>query len=305
MALRRTPEILVLALVCGASLSAHPQAPAQPQAATAASQAPSPQGLTPEQTKKIADLKIRADHTKDPRQKHDYCQQIFDINPDDPFANKCKEETNAELKQQDDAAKARQANEQEKNQDLTRAKQAFAAGSIGSALDALSMARKKDPNDPEIDRLEKRFQQANQVEKARQYIWAGGGIAAVAGLIGLLVLKRGKREAYLEVVDGPNQGRRYPLPKDQEAVLIGSVDEYGGVRNHIVLSDPDRTISRFHCRVLRVGRKLYLLDKESVNGTWVDRTRLHHGTPVRLRNGARIGLAGVCVLRLGFERKQA
>jgi pSer/pThr/pTyr-binding forkhead associated (FHA) protein len=58
-----------------------------------------------------------------------------------------------------------------------------------------------------------------------------------------------------------------------------------GLRNDLVLEDPDRTISRFHAEVRFEAGKWVLLDLNSQNGTWVDahrveRVPLSSGVPV-------------------------
>jgi predicted component of type VI protein secretion system len=63
-------------------------------------------------------------------------------------------------------------------------------------------------------------------------------------------------------------------------------------------------ISRFHCEIHRRGRKLWLIDCESANGTWVDRRQAPANQPIRLKSGAHIDLAGTCMLRVGYERRK-
>ena len=116
-------------------------------------------------------------------------------------------------------------------------------------------------------------------------------------------MTRGRKDAYLEIIDGLDKGKTYNL--DQEVIHIGAVAEDGGHKNEIVVRDMERMISRFHCEVHRRNGKFFLLDCGSANGTFVDRKRAAAGKPVRLKSGARIDLASTCALRLGWKKERA
>ena len=88
-----------------------------------------------------------------------------------------------------------------------------------------------------------------------------------------------------------------------DVLHIGAVGQDGGSKNEVVVPDAELLISRFHCEIHRRGSKFYVFDVKSANGTFVDKRRIKPGRPVRLRNGSRVDLAGVCSLRLGFDRK--
>jgi FHA domain len=286
------------------------QATAQTPAGPGSSAA-SGQSIDQQKQQQINDLLAKADQEQDLKKKIAIYDKILhkDLDPNNQTAYERRKDAQAKLdelqrqkQEQQQQNEQQRANQQKKERLLEEARKAWAVGDLVGAGTAISQARNlAAPDDPEVKHLEGRVQQANMVEQRVRYIWGGSGIVALAGLIGLLFAKRGDREPYLEIVDGPNRGRRYKL--QQEVTMIGAVDEFGGVKNDIVLPDPDRNVSRFHCRILKVGKKLYLLDKESVNGTWVDRKRVHHDTAVRLKKDARISLAEVYLLRLGFERK--
>jgi len=104
------------------------------------------------------------------------------------------------------------------------------------------------------------------------------------------------------LLEGPSKGSHFTLEKD--VTLIGSVPEYGDGKNDIVLTDEDSLISRCHCEIHKRDRRLYLLDCNSSNGTYLNGRRLPPEEPALLRRGSRIDLAGVCGLRLGFERSR-
>ena len=89
---------------------------------------------------------------------------------------------------------------------------------------------------------------------------------------------------------------------DQGVAHIGAVAADGGNKNEIVGRDLDRQISRFHCEIHKHNGKFYVIDSGSANGTRVDGNRAAAGKPLRLKSGARIDLAGTCVLRLLLEK---
>jgi pSer/pThr/pTyr-binding forkhead associated (FHA) protein len=88
---------------------------------------------------------------------------------------------------------------------------------------------------------------------------------------------RGKPFARLEVVAGPNRGRRYDL--DARVTAIGREAACDIPLN-------DELVSRRHAQLEFDGRELWLTDVASTNGTYVNDTRL--STPYRLRDGDRI-----------------
>lgn len=71
----------------------------------------------------------------------------------------------------------------------------------------------------------------------------------------------------------------------KEHRLDGAVSSIGrGVENDIVIVS--KRVSREHARIRREGRKLFLEDLESTNGTFLNEQRVQ--TPVVLRDGDRI-----------------
>jgi pSer/pThr/pTyr-binding forkhead associated (FHA) protein len=70
----------------------------------------------------------------------------------------------------------------------------------------------------------------------------------------------------LHVVEGPDKGRCYPLPRGKK-VLIGRAPT-----NLICLSDPK--VSRVHCDVVQDGSLATLCDNGSAGGTWVNGERI-------------------------------
>jgi predicted component of type VI protein secretion system len=107
---------------------------------------------------------------------------------------------------------------------------------------------------------------------------------------------------YVEALDGPLAGKRFEISKP--VILVGSVGDYGGGSNDIVLTDPDGMIAEAQCEIHEKNGKYYLLDCGSEHGTAADGKTVGPDRPATLKNGSRIDLAGVSKLRFGFERKK-
>src|SRR5438874_12391939 len=71
----------------------------------------------------------------------------------------------------------------------------------------------------------------------------------------------------LEVVDGPDKGRSFPVPQGK-TVRIGR-----GRQTAVGLNDPQ--VSRVHCQVHLDGTTALLSDVGSVGGTWVNGERVN------------------------------
>ena len=156
---------------------------------------------------------------------------------------------------------------------------------------------------PTVSQLRSRIDAAIAARDRIRYMASGVGLAALIVAIVLFFRSRGQKQAYLEVIEGLDKGKRYNL--DQDIIHIGAVAQDGGNKNEVVVRDVERMISRFHCEIHKHNGRFFLIDCGSANGTLVDRKRTASHKPVRLKNGTRLELAGTCVLQLRFEKRKS
>ena len=95
--------------------------------------------------------------------------------------------------------------------------------------------------------------------------------------------------AKLYVLDGPDKGLSFDLQGD--TINIGRSPD-----NHIQLKDT--YVSRKHLEILRKGKKHFIKDFESKNGTFVDGKPISPGVEFELKEGVPI-MIGISVICLG------
>jgi pSer/pThr/pTyr-binding forkhead associated (FHA) protein len=88
-----------------------------------------------------------------------------------------------------------------------------------------------------------------------------------------------------------------------DVTRIGAIAHDGGVQNDIVLTDLDKSISRFHCEIHTIKDKIYLIDCNSSNGTYLDGRRVAAERPVPVRRDSHIRLGFDCTLQLIYRQK--
>jgi pSer/pThr/pTyr-binding forkhead associated (FHA) protein len=115
----------------------------------------------------------------------------------------------------------------------------------------------------------------------------------------MLIRRIRRRVPYLVMADGLEKGKQYILKS--QVTRIGAVAQEGGLQNDIVIRDLDHSISRFHCEIHQVKGKLYLLDCNSANGTYINGRRVRSEQPARIGRGSRIGLGRSCSLTLEYR----
>jgi len=260
--------------------------------------------------KEIAELIDRAVHSSDPQEQVMLYSRILELDPNNMVAYNGRKDAQDKL----DALQAQQSQQQQKQQQeltlsqqneaakreaLQQAETAFLSYDIRAARSHLNIAKKIDPSDPEVQRLDALITRQETLWLIKIIAVIVLGVLVVAGIVMLILRQRGPKQPYLEIVDGPDKGRRYLI--NQEVLHLGAVAEDGGNHNEVVIPDPLRSVSAFHCEVRQHEGRLYLLDCDSANGTFLNGRRIHPRQPVLLKKGARLRLAEGCTLRLVFS----
>jgi hypothetical protein len=259
----------------------------------------------------VQQLMARAVATSDPEQLLQIYTRIQLLQPDNQVAANGRQQAQQKIdeakakKEKEDEAKAKEAktlieNQQNGERATTEATSALLAGDLARAQTQLALAERLLPGDPRLTLLRQKLDLAIGARDRLWYALTGAGVLALVGSVVLFINSRGQKVAYLEVVEGLDKGKRFNL--DRKVVHIGAIAKDGGDTNEIVVKDAERMISRFHCEIHKQGKKFYLIDCDSANGTMVDRKRIASGKALRIKPGTRVDLAGTCVLRLGTER---
>ena len=103
------------------------------------------------------------------------------------------------------------------------------------------------------------------------------------------------QRAVIEIIDGVGRGKMYTI---EDAIFrIGSaISERPEEKNHLILSDHDEFISRYHCAVVLKHGKYFLIDS-SLNGTYLDDELMERGEHRELEDGAEFSVAGVARMK--------
>ncbi|MBW1996845.1 MAG: FHA domain-containing protein [Deltaproteobacteria bacterium] len=88
--------------------------------------------------------------------------------------------------------------------------------------------------------------------------------------------------AVIQIVTGPNRGRHYNL--DSDITFIGRSPD-----NNIVIGEP--AVSRRHLRIAREGKKYFVRDLNSKNGTFINGKRIPPNEDVEIDIGVAIGIS--------------
>jgi hypothetical protein len=293
---------------------AMPQAPAAQQPAMPAMpQIAAGQARDEARQAQVSKLMQQALNTDQPETQKDLYEKILALDPGNVnAANGYKEAqqkiAQAKTQQQKEAEeKAQQSQTEEQKaatlaQSLQAGQAAFLMGDIATAQGQLAIAQRIAPDNPQVQSLKQRVDEAAQQRDRLRYLLLGGGVLVLLGGVGLFLFTRGKKDPFVEVIEGLQKGQKFAL--DQEVVHIGAVAQDGGSKNDIVLQDVERMISRFHCEIHVKEGRLFLIDCNSSNGTRLDGRRVPPGKPVRLKSGSRVELGGTCALRLGYEKRK-
>lgn len=157
---------------------------------------------------------------------------------------------------------------------------------LNSALQAIDEALKTNSGNATLGSLKGDIERRIRTARTIRILKIVAVITAIVSVVGIsLFLLLRKRKGLLELVDGERAGEVFPL--DKPAIKIGALTD----GNDLVVSDRKGKISRFHCEIVREGRRYFIKDV-STNGTWVNEQYLEAGQPKVLRKGDRLSLAG-------------
>jgi len=162
------------------------------------------------------------------------------------------------------------------------------------ALRVINDALKVDPSNAELSNWKQKIESRLSTERFLWWLKVAGLVAGFACviIIGLYLLR--KRRGLLEFVDGDRIGEIFQL--DKPAIRIGALSN----GNDLVVTDSKGKISRFHCEIVRDGRRYFIKDA-STNGTWLNEECLESGKLKLLRKGDRVSLAHEATLIFRLE----
>jgi hypothetical protein len=253
---------------------------------------------------------VQAIKTDDPEQKLKIYEKIVEKDPGNSEARLGLKEARTAVAQKRaaDADQARKQNDKRATEArgrtaLAAAESALFVGNLSLARQKLNEAKTLGQSGSKVNDVERYITVAESRLTFRRYLFFGGAGAAVLAVIVWIVSFISKRQPYIEILSGPARGRRYPVEKD--VITIGAVEQQGQDKNDIVVSDPEKTVSRLHCELHRKGEKFYVLDCDSSNGTRIDGRPVLPGRLFPLKRGSRIQLGMSCELKFGMERRKA
>ncbi|HEX4164398.1 MAG TPA: family 16 glycoside hydrolase [Bryobacteraceae bacterium] len=270
------------------------------------------QGRQQQQRQQIAVLTQQALASPDPENQIGYYDRILAIDPTDQAAFNGRREAQQKLDSHNAALsrKTQQAmeqvseerqREQSKQSTLESAQSALFQGDLNTARDRLATIRKVAPNDPGVLRFNGILQDRLLLRSRLYYLLFGGCSLTLGGLILWLIRRRRHRLPMLYVVEGLNSGTEYAVKTD--VTRIGAIAQDNGIQNDIILTDLDKSISRFHCELHSIKNRVYVIDCNSSNGTYVDGRRVIPESPVSIGSGSHVRIGSDCTLQLIYRRK--
>lgn len=264
------------------------------------------------QKQQVSGLLQQALNTNDPAAQLNLYDQILTIDPDNQVAFAARKEAKGKLDadqakkyEESQKAAAAQAEVAQKEKDfagnLDKAQTAFLAGNLVLADQALSAAEKIFPGNPAAAQIRQRLDAARGRASSIFTLGAAGLGAAVVAVLAWLFMARGKKDPYVEITVGLDKGKKFNI--DQQVMKLGAIAEDGGQKNDVVLRDAERMVSRFHAEIHNQDGKLYVIDANSSNGTFVDKKRIPAGKPILLSKGSQVSFGGTCAVKIGFEKR--
>ncbi|HEX2095272.1 MAG TPA: FHA domain-containing protein [Longimicrobiaceae bacterium] len=289
-----------------------------------------PPGLTPAQQEDKARLLVRARRASggseptvaSAQERMELWKMILIIDPADTEARLGYEQAQGDLdrartqeearRQAADAElKTQAAQAADRREKLALAERALYARDLNSAEQIVTGVLAQSPDDPRALSLRDAIRQAHEARRlTRRLLMAAGALVGLAAVILLLVKKLFGRKGgegssggaetpaargLVKVIDGVGRGRLMPVEK--EVFRIGAADgERPEDKNDLVISDSGALISRYHCTILRKGKRYFLLDS-SLNGTRLNGEPLERGEHHRLQDGDEFVMADASRLK--------
>lgn len=265
--------------------------PVSPAAAPLqAGQAGQPAGQDQVQKQQLIELLQKAFNAKDPREQERIYQQILTLDPNNALATQGLLDARRRIQQEESGRKEELDRKQRRDSAIEAARKAYLAGDLKIAQTQIDKALQIDPEDQEAQNLSARIRSDLEAQQFQHTLILIVLVLVVVASIVFLIVWLKKRGGVLEVIQGPEMGRIFPLKN--ETVRLGAL----GSEVDWALSDPNRRISRHHCDVLKSGRHFFLTDY-STNGTLVNGQQIPKGQPWLLKAGDEISLAGEVLLR--------
>lgn len=234
---------------------------------------------------------------------------LLAIDPTDPEAARGHAQARQDLelaRGREEAKQARATDAEARQAVRLRLREADAAYRSGDLVHAGSIVDEvllRHPDDPQARSLRATLTATERARTLRRLLLVGGGVLGLTGAgMGAVAWRAIRRRrasrgaeaepsrAMVKVVDGVGRGRIVPL--QAELFRIGAADgERPDEKNDLILSDEARVISRYHCTIIRRGRRYFLIDS-SLNGTSLNERALARGDHHSLRDGDEFVLAG-------------
>jgi hypothetical protein len=221
-----------------------------------------------------------------------------------------------EAKSKDSTSKATTMTMEQANKKLDQAVYALRANSFSDAESIADDILSTDPNNERAKALKAAAVKGQQASKLKYTLVALGAAAVAlfalfAAFSGKIFKKKdgeekpadrgsssasaGGPKVYLKVVDGVGRGRLVAIAND--VFRIGSTSGTSDDdKNDLVISDDQKSVSRFHCSVVKKGRDYFLIDS-SLNGTRLNDKPLARGESQRLRDGDEFTVADVSLIK--------
>lgn len=304
-----TPPAPVAAAALPAAIPAAAAPPAMPV------MMPGPSAQEKAQQEQIRKLTVDALGASTPEEAVRINKQILFLDPGDMPAQQRLDKAQTQIdaanaqrehgKQEQQASIAQlETNGARRSALVLQSQDALLQGDPDEARDRLNDAKRLGASGPEVDRLQSLILSRLRNRLFLRMGLGGGGLLVFVAPLVFFWRRRGKTvTAYLVALDGVDKGKRYLL--NQEVTHMGGVAMDGGKKNEVLVRDPDRQVSRFHCEVHKRGNSCYLIDLDSSNGTFLHRRLLQPGVAAKLRDGDSFSLARMATFELRLERQRA